>query len=112
MSNVFTTIFIYCIIIKNNYHYLQFIATLLFFLAKLVEILSIDMKNVVFAIYYTLLYYTFTAVGPQNHSNTYVTWLTKTLYNLKKKIWLSFLASKIHCFVVEVYHISYLTCRK
>ena len=70
MSNVFTTIFIYCIIIKN---YLQFIATLLFFLAKLVEILSIDMKNVVFAIYYTLLYYTFTAVGPQNHSNTYVT---------------------------------------
>jgi len=49
-------------------------ATLLtFFLAKLVEILSIDMKNVVFAIYYTLLYYTFTAVGPQNHSNTYVT---------------------------------------
>ena len=65
MSNVFTTIFIYCIIIKNCYT--------TFFLAKLVEILSIDMKNVVFAIYYTLLYYTFTAVGPQNHSNTYVT---------------------------------------
>ena len=61
------------LLLKNNYHYLQFIATLLFFLAKLVEILSIDMKNVVFAIYYTLLYYTFTAVGPQNHSNTYVT---------------------------------------
>jgi len=44
-----------------------------FFPGKLVEILSIDMKNVVFAIYYMLLYYTFTAVGPQNHSNTYVT---------------------------------------